>query len=134
MYIAGRLRTASRPLRTWIFFPVYSWLIRTFLTGLLRSAETNPFQPGGGGRLLHLCEEFALFEVQLLHPRPVIDVDEQHTLFHSDGPRAGRYVLSDDHWPQGHDFLFPEFSLETDGFEDGWKEITDPCESFVHAP
>lgn len=70
--------------------------------------------------------------MKFLHPGAVINVDKKDAVLNPDCLRACRYVLSNDSRPQGEYFLFPESLLESDGFEDGWKEVADPRESLAH--
>jgi hypothetical protein len=99
--------------------------------GSLRRAETDADELDVRRLLFELAEDLFLHEMELVQPRAVIDADVQDPFFHSERLSSRRDFFPNDFSPDPEDLLFFQSLTESDGFQDGGEEITDPRESFL---
>src|SRR5215813_4984428 len=144
MYIAGRLRTASRPLRTWMPSAVYSLVIRLL---------TLPFPFGGalGARpaidrqhdlldergaqaLVQPLDDVLAQEPELLHPDVRGDVDEEDSIANPGGARLRRDVGADRLGPGFHGALLGESPVEPQPPQDLRQKRSDRLQLAAFAP
>src|SRR5439155_6065547 len=131
MYIAGRFRTPSRPLRTWMFRASYEWpsLVgvvnvaassRGWLNSLFLLAahrrQPDRADPGFGRKLrVDLFHDSLAEDGEMAHPDRSLHFDQQFRIAHPDGAGSLRHVGAHDLEPDLGRLRGREMRFELEG-------------------